>query len=234
MKIHKEGYKIILYSVIIYGLLAVLSWLAPWWFATVITAGMIFMIGFTFRFFRQPKRKRPDPDNMTIFAPADGEVVAIEEVYESEYFKDERIQVSIFMSIWNVHMNWFPVGGEIVYFRHHHGKFLVAWHPKSSSENERTTTVVDAGNHKVLFRQIAGFVARRIVNYAPKNDSAIQNANCGFIKFGSRVDLFLPLGSHINVKLGDLTVGTQTKVATLPPKSKCGASKSDNGDKQCN
>lgn len=221
MKIHKEGYKIILYSVIIYGTVGCLSWLIPWWWiATIISAGMLFMIGFTIRFFRQPSRAVPEEDNNLIYAPADGEVVAVEEVYESEYFKDERIQISIFMSIWNVHMNWFPVGGEVVYHRHHHGRFFVAWHPKSSTENERTTTVVDTGKNKILFRQIAGFVARRIVNYAPKSSVAVQNQNCGFIKFGSRVDVFLPLGSHVNVELGDLTVGTKTVIATLPKSKK--------------
>lgn len=218
MKIHKEGYKIILYSIVIYGAVALLSWLAPWWIAIVISSFMLCMIAFTFRFFRQPNRQIPAENNNLIYAPADGEVVAIEEVYESEYFKDERIQVSIFMSIWNVHMNWYPVGGEIAYHKHHHGSFLVAWHPKSSTENERTTTVVDTGNQKILFRQIAGFVARRIVNYAPKNRVAEQNQNCGFIKFGSRVDIFLPLGSHVNVSIGDFTTGTQTVVATLPKK----------------
>lgn len=232
MKIHKEGYRIILVSIIVYGLLACFSWFAPIWISVAVSSVMLFMIGFTIRFFREPRRVCPQFDRFKIYAPADGEVVAVEEVYEGEYFKDERIQVSIFMSIWNVHMNWHPVGGEIVYYKHHAGRFFVAWHPKSSTENERTTTVVDGGNYKVMFRQIAGFVARRIVNYASCNNQAVQGKNCGFIKFGSRVDLFLPLGSHVNVQIGDLTVGTHTVIATLPKKR--ATSSSDNeSDEGC-
>lgn len=123
-----------------------------------------------------------------VFA-ADGTIVALEEVEEKEYFKDNRIVVSVFMSIWNVHINWFPVSGTVDYFRHHHGLFLVAWHPKSSEDNERTTTVVDMGGQKIMFRQIAGMVARRIVSYARVGHRVEQNSQCGFIKFGSRVDL---------------------------------------------
>ena len=138
-----------------------------------------------------------------------------EEVEEKEYFKDNRIVVSVFMSIWNVHINWFPVSGTVDYFRHHHGLFLVAWHPKSSEDNERTTTVVDMGGQKIMFRQIAGMVARRIVSYARVGHRVEQNSQCGFIKFGSRVDLFLPLDADIRVKLGDKVVGTQTLIARL-------------------
>ena len=150
-----------------------------------------------------------------VFSPADGKIVALEEVDENEYFQGKRIVVSVFMSIWNVHINWFPVAGRIDYFRHHHGLFLVAWHPKSSEDNERTTTVVDMGGEKIMFRQIAGLVARRIVSYARVGHQVEQNTQCGFIKFGSRVDIFLPLDADIRVKLGDKVVGTQTLIARL-------------------
>lgn len=148
-------------------------------------------------------------------APADGTVVVVEEVTENEYFNDRRLLVSVFMSLSNVHINWFPVGGRIEYFRHHQGRFLVAWHPKSSEENERTTTVVDMGGCKVLFRQIAGLIARRIVSYARVGEVAGQNTQCGFIKFGSRVDVYLPLGTEVLVKLGDKVTGSQTPIARL-------------------
>lgn len=218
MKIHKEGRKIILTNAIVTITIALCAYafIAQWWLWIPIVAVMLFLACFTVWFFRQPNRKPANQDLTTIFAPADGEIVAIEEVYESEYFKDERIQVSIFMSIWNVHMNWYPTGGDVKYFKYHPGRFLVAWHPKSSSDNERTTTVIDNGTHQILFRQIAGFVARRIVNYSNQGEIAIQNKNFGFIKFGSRVDIFLPLGTHVNVKIGDLTTGTQTPIAKLP------------------
>lgn len=217
MKIHKEGYKIIARSSIIFALIITAALFTLSHLATIIICGALLLQWlFIVRFFRQPKRVAPQQDNSIIYAPADGEVVAIEVVYEDEFFKDERIQVSIFMSVWNVHMNWYPIAGEIEYHKHHHGKFLVAWHPKSSTENERTTTVINTGKHQILFRQIAGFVARRIVSYAPSKTKILQNENCGFIKFGSRVDMFLPLGTHVNVKVGDYTTGTKTIVANLP------------------
>ena len=144
--------------------------------------------------------------------------VNVGEVEENEYFHDTRIVVSVFMSIWNVHVNWFPVSGTVDYFRHHHGMFMVAWHPKSSEDNERTTTVIDMGGQKILFRQIAGLVARRIVSYARVGGRAEQNTQCGFIKFGSRVDLFLPTDADVQVRLGDKVVGTQTLIARLKKK----------------
>lgn len=218
MKIHKEGLKIVTITAVIVSVLNVIVWVAVpvWWWAVVPSAVLLFVGLWTVWFFRVPNRTPAPEEQYTIYAPADGEVVTIEQVYESEYFKDERIQVSIFMSIWNVHMNWFPTAGQIKYFRHHHGKFLVAWHPKSSTDNERTTTVVESpSGHPIMFRQIAGFVARRIVNYSKEGETATQNANFGFIKFGSRVDIFLPLGTHINVEIGDDTVGTKTPIAQL-------------------
>ena len=152
-----------------------------------------------------------------MLAPADGTIVAIEEVYEDEILSEKRIQVSIFMSIWNIHINWYPVAGLVEYFRHHPGRFLVAWHPKSSTDNERTTTVVRTPvGHRILFRQIAGFVARRIVSYSHDGLEAKRGRECGFIKFGSRVDVFLPVGSDVHVGLGDKTVGMRTLIARMP------------------
>jgi phosphatidylserine decarboxylase len=147
----------------------------------------------------------------TILCPADGKVVVIEETEENEYFHDRRLQVSIFMSPINVHVNRNPISGIISYFKYHPGKFLVAWHPKSSTDNERTTVVVkNANGVEVLFRQIAGALARRIVWYVKENDNVTQGSEFGFIKFGSRVDLFLPLGTEINVNIGDKVVGGKT------------------------
>ncbi|MDD3108484.1 MAG: phosphatidylserine decarboxylase family protein [Alistipes sp.] len=215
MKIHKEGRAIILWALLIAGALSAISALvlpAP---GAWILSSIAFAVAlFTLIFFRVPHRVLQQEEGV-VFAPADGTVVALEEVRENEYFQDQRIVVSIFMSIWNVHINWFPVSGEVDYFRHHHGRFLVAWHPKSSEDNERTTTVVDMGTEKILFRQIAGMVARRIVSYARVGHTAKQNTQCGFIKFGSRVDLFLPVDAQIHVKLGDKVVGTQTRIAHL-------------------
>lgn len=223
MKIHREGRESILSALALvivswsqvvmhecfslWGLRMFTVWLVLAVVSTVYTAFLLY-------FFRVPRRgAATDPDR--VFAPADGRVVAVEEVMENEYFKDRRIQVSIFMSVWNVHVNWFPAGGRIDYFRHHNGGFRVAWHPKSSEENERTTVVVDTGREKILFRQIAGIVARRIVSYAAEGGTAAQNTECGIIKFGSRVDIFLPPDSEIKVKLGDRTEGTRTVIARL-------------------
>ena len=151
-----------------------------------------------------------------ILAPADGKIVVIEETEEPEYFKDRRLQVSIFMNIFNVHINWFPVNGVIKYFKYHKGNFAAAYLPKSSTENERTTIVIECNNGKtVLMRQIAGAMAKRIVSYAPVGGQARQDQHAGFIKFGSRVDLFLPLGTQIEVKLGQKTTGSQTIIGTF-------------------
>jgi len=220
MRIHKEGYRIITIAASTLLILAVvlLYWL-PNYLGIPLAILLIWEVFFIIRFFRVPRRDLPKDDNQTIYSPADGTIVAIEEVFEGEYLNEPRIQVSIFMSIWNVHINWFPVGGTIEYFRKHDGRFLVAWHPKSSTENERATTVVDTGSHKILFRQIAGFIARRIVSYSAERigHQVGQNTQCGFIKFGSRVDIFLPLDSQIIVNLGDKVVGIQTPLAVLPP-----------------
>lgn len=215
MRIHKEGTSIILCSALISAGITVAAFLllpepTAWIVAIVIWGFTLFITSF----FRSPNRVMKT-DAGAVFSPADGKIVALEEVDENEYFQGKRIVVSVFMSIWNVHVNWFPVAGRIDYFRHHHGLFLVAWHPKSSEDNERTTTVVDMGGEKIMFRQIAGLVARRIVSYARVGHHVEQNTQCGFIKFGSRVDIFLPLDADIQVKLGDKVVGTQTLIARL-------------------
>ena len=170
---------------------------------------------FIIRFFRKPKRPLIVDEN-TIYAPADGTVLVIEETEENEYFKDKRIQISIFMSVWNIHINWFPISGIIKYFKYHPGKFLIARLPKSSTENERTTVVIeDKSKRQILVRQIAGVIARRIISYAKEGKEVGQNSELGFIRFGSRVDVFLPLDAKVNVKLGDKTKGTQTIIATI-------------------
>ncbi len=215
MRIHKEGTSIILCSALISAGITVAAFLLlpepTAWIVAIIVWGFTLFIT---SFFRSPNRVMRT-DAGAVFSPADGKIVALEEVDENEYFQGKRIVVSVFMSIWNVHVNWFPVAGKVDYFRHHHGLFLVAWHPKSSEDNERTTTVVDMGGEKIMFRQIAGLVARRIVSYARVGHHVEQNTQCGFIKFGSRVDIFLPLDADIRVKLGDKVVGTQTLIARL-------------------
>lgn len=215
MRIHKEGTSIILCSALISAGITVAAFLllpeSTAWIVAIVVWGFTLFIT---SFFRSPNRVMRT-DAGAVFSPADGKIVALEEVDENEYFQGKRIVVSVFMSIWNVHVNWFPVAGRVDYFRHHHGLFLVAWHPKSSEDNERTTTVVDMGGEKIMFRQIAGLVARRIVSYARVGHRVEQNTQCGFIKFGSRVDIFLPLDADIRVKLGDKVVGTQTLIARL-------------------
>lgn len=218
--LHREGRRIITTSILI-ALVAALAAVRflPLWLSAAIVVFMLLKVLFVCRFFRIPVRRTAldCTDDACVLAPADGQVVAIEEVFESEILSEPRIQVSIFMSIWNIHINWYPVGGIIEYFRHHPGRFLVAWHPKSSTDNERTTTVVRTPQgHRVLFRQIAGFVARRIVSYACVGGAVKRGQECGFIKFGSRVDIFLPLGSEVCVQLNEKTTGQRTVLARLP------------------
>ncbi len=220
MKLANEGRSIILYTLAIAVLVTAVAsyeahrgmpdWVA--WLLVVICWGLLFCV---MLFFREPTRRRRLQDPDLVFSSADGKVVVVEEVYEGEYLKCRCIQVSVFMSLTNVHANWYPVGGRVVYRNKHEGRFFVAWHPKSSEENERTTTVVDTGHEQILFRQIAGLVARRIVNYAEVGHQAEQTAKYGFIKFGSRIDIFLPLGSEVLVGLGDKVVGGQTPLARL-------------------
>ncbi|MCX6190224.1 MAG: phosphatidylserine decarboxylase family protein [Bacteroidetes bacterium] len=215
MFLHKEGYPTILISI---GTLTLLCYgthlVAPEWLfkAGVLISIALFVI--VLQFFRNPLRSTQSTANQ-IIAPADGKVVVIEEVEETEYFKDKRIQVSIFMSPFNVHVNRYPIGGDVDYAKYHPGKYLVAWHPKSSTENERTTIVVKNNGKAVLFRQIAGALARRIVMYSKTGDKAIAGGEMGFIKFGSRVDLFLPLGTKINVSLQQVVRGGETIIADL-------------------
>lgn len=215
MKIHREGYGIIRNSAAIIIALSGVSFLiTDAWIAVIFSGLLLILLLLIIRFFRVPDRKPVSSEGL-IFAPADGTVVVIEQTDETEYLNEKRIQVSIFMSIWNVHINWFAAGGRIEYFKHHNGSFNVAWHPKSSEENERTTTVIDTGHEKILFRQVAGFLARRIVSYAKVGKTVAQNSQCGFIKFGSRVDIFLPLDAEILIDLEEKVVGTQTAIARL-------------------
>lgn len=181
---------------------------------TILAASSIFYF-LTLNFFRNPKRE-VIVDNNTIIAPADGKIVVIEETFEPEYLKENRIQVSIFMNVFNVHINWYPINGIVKFFKHHSGRFLAAYLPKSSTENERTTLVIE--NEKgtsILMRQIAGAMARRIVSYAKEGENVKQDQHAGFIKFGSRVDLFLPLNTKINVELNQKVKGSQTIIGTF-------------------
>ena len=217
MKFHKEGYTSLAIVVLF---VFVINALADYYDASVYVKWFLYALsGFLLitilQFFRSPI-KRITPDEQIVLCPADGKVVVIEETEETEYFKDRRIQVSIFMSPVNVHVNRNPISGVVSYFKYHPGKFLVAWHPKSSTDNERTTVVVKNGaNVEVLFRQIAGALARRIVWYVKENDLVTQGAEFGFIKFGSRVDLFLPLGTEVSVNIGDKVVGGKTVIAKI-------------------
>jgi phosphatidylserine decarboxylase len=216
MTIHKEGYKIIAGSAIAYAVLTTLLYRylgseTIWFWILVLPLTVLLYL--VVQFFRLPSRtNRAAADELV--APCDGKVVVIEEVEEPEYFKGKRIQISIFMSPLNVHANWVPCEGKVKYSKYHKGLYLVAWHPKSSTENERTTLVIEHPNGKeVLFRQIAGAVARRIVCYSSAGDQVKRNDQFGFIKFGSRVDIFLPVGSTVKCKIGDITKGNETVIA---------------------
>ncbi|MCR9173681.1 MAG: phosphatidylserine decarboxylase family protein [bacterium] len=220
MKIHREGYTIILVAALIlsgiqvgnYFLYQSLEWL---WLFLLLSLGVLVMFFLIVQFFRIPKRD-PNFGPNDIVCPADGKVVVIEEVEESEYFNDKRIQISIFMSPLNVHQNCHPISGVTKYVKYHKGLFLVAWHPKSSTDNERTTIVTEhACGQKVLFRQIAGAVARRICYYVREDQNVTAAEEFGFIKFGSRVDLLLPLDARIDVKIGDIVQGRLTKIGEL-------------------
>lgn len=206
---HKEGFKIILitlFAVIGISLIAHYFVDIPWLKKLIQIVAFLFLIAIL-QFFRNPKRITPKNDQH-IIAPVDGKVVVIEEVFEKEYFKDKRLQVSIFMSPVNVHVTRYALGGKVTYSEYHPGKYLVAWHPKASEENERTTIVVDNPVFgEVLYRQIAGALAKRIVNYAKVGETVVQGEDAGFIKFGSRVDVFLPLGTKINVQLNQTVKG---------------------------
>lgn len=215
MKIHKEGYPTILLTIAVFTVLNLLIyWIWPhhqYIRNTFLIFSVIFFL-IILQFFRHPRRNILNDENK-IIAPADGKVVVIEEAVESEYFKEKRLQVSIFMSPVNVHVNRYPISGVISYLRYHPGLFLVAWHPKSSTDNERTTVVIDNGRFELLLRQIAGALAKRIVFYPKEGEEVEQGEELGFIKFGSRVDLFLPLGTKVNVELNQKVRGGETVIA---------------------
>lgn len=218
MTLHKEGTASILLVFVFVALLNTVGYFvwSQWAIANYLTwAVSAFLVVIILQFFRKPFRK-PVVQEGAIISPCDGKVVVIEEVEETEVLNEKRIQLSIFMSPLNVHINWFPVPGEVTYAKYHPGKYLVAWHPKSSTENERTTVVVKPQQHPaILFRQIAGALARRIVHYCKAGDTAAQGSEMGFIKFGSRVDVLLPLDANINVQIGDKVTGSQTVLATF-------------------
>ncbi|MFS4482179.1 phosphatidylserine decarboxylase family protein [Hyunsoonleella sp. 2307UL5-6] len=214
---HKEGHKIILFTLIIVVacFLLVDSFISVFWLRTLILITLLVFLILILQFFRNPKRHTQSNDAHVI-SPVDGKVVVIEEVFEKEYFNEKRLQVSVFMSPLNVHVTRYPISGKVLFSKYHPGKYLVAWHPKASEENERTTVVVENATYgKVLYRQIAGALAKRIVNYAKKDDAAKQGADSGFIKFGSRVDLFLPLDTTIKVKLNQKVRGGESIIAKV-------------------
>ncbi len=220
MKIHKEGFKI-LFVVSLFLLIIDLTgyFLLSFYAFVTISIILILWLAFLFRFFRVPHRQIASNEN-DIIAPADGTIVAIEEVFEDEFLQRKCIQVSTFMSIWNVHINWFSVAGIVKYYKYHPGNYLVAKHPKSSTMNERTTIVVERKDGVlILMRQIAGAVARRIVSYANVGKQVEQCSELGFIKFGSRVDLFLPTDAIIRVSLNQKVRGTQTIIAEIPTRN---------------
>lgn len=216
MKFHREGYPSLLLVLVFAIVLNSSIYLFLNDFQSIRIAGYIisaFLLLVILQFFRNPSRNFMAVDN-AIISPADGKVVVIEEVEETEYFHEKRLQVSVFMSPVNVHINRYPIGGIVKYFKYHPGLYLVAWHPKSSTENERTTIVVeDEKGRKVLFRQVAGALAKRIVFFNQEGYLAKQTEECGFIKFGSRVDLYLPLDVKLNVKLNEAVKGGITKIA---------------------
>ena len=217
MTIHKEGYKSILITAVLFAVINLasfyfISFTLPWlsWVIFILTLGLLLFI---MSFFRIPNRQLTVNAN-SIVCPADGKVVVIEEVFDEEYFKDKRLQLSVFMSPANVHVNRNPVSGEVVYNQYHKGKYLVAWHPKSSTENERHSVVIRNGKGEILVKQIAGALAKRIVNYLHVGQKVEQSTELGFIKFGSRVDLLLPVGTKVNVQLNEVVKGGVTVLAT--------------------
>ena len=214
---HKEGHKIIFttFIFVVACFLLIDNFIHEIWLQNTIYFLLLGVLILILQFFRNPKRKTVLNDTQVV-SPVDGKVVVIEEVFEKEYFNDKRLQVSVFMSPLNVHVTRYPIGGNVVFSKYHPGKYLVAWHPKASEENERTTVVVENQTYgKVLYRQIAGALAKRIVNYAKINNQAIQGSDSGFIKFGSRVDLFLPLNTKIKVQLNQKVRGGESIIAEI-------------------
>lgn len=221
VRIHHEGNGILIWGAVILLIINALVWFAlKSMIAVPITLAVISAITYLLavNFFRSPRRKFEGVRENVVVASVDGTVVALEEVYEPEILKEKAIQLSIFMTIFNVHANWAPVDGEVKYVAHHSGRFLSAYLPKSSTENERSTILIESrSGHKVLMRQVAGAIARRIVTYVEPGDETFIEDHLGFIKFGSRVDLYLPLNTEIKVKIGDKTTGGVTTVARLKP-----------------
>ena len=215
MHLHKEGYKTILVTILVLTLLCLIVWhFVPWWqLQIIIYLGLSVELIWTISFFRVPHRFVKLNED-TILSSADGEVVAVEEVVENEFFNDRRIMISVFMSPFNVHVNWYPISGKVIYTKYHKGKYLAAYNPKSSTNNERNTIVVENSNEKaVLLRQIAGVMARRIISYARKDDAVMQGDEFGIIRFGSRVDFFIPIDAKVNVKIGDKVNAQKTILA---------------------
>ena len=211
---HKEGSKLIFITLLlVVGIIFLAdAFVSIEWLRTLLFVFAIAILVLVLQFFRNPTRVADNSDNH-ILAPVDGKVVVIEEVYEPEYFKDKRLMVSIFMSPINVHVTRYALNGIVKYSKYHPGKYLVAWHPKASEENERTTVVINNRVYgEVMYRQIAGALARRIVNYAQEGMRVVQGKDAGFIKFGSRVDLYLPLGTEVNVKIGEKAIGNKTVI----------------------
>ena len=218
-RIHREGTEILLLGLLVLGLAGFLLWYyLPQCFVlnTVLTTGIVILYLLMVNFFRSPKRIFPGDVENVIVAPADGKVVVIEKVYEPDHFKDERLQVSIFMSPMNVHANWYPVDGVVKRSEHQSGKYHRAWLPKASTENERSLVVIETEDgREILVRQIAGAMARRIVTYAKAGEECFIDQHMGFIKFGSRVDLYLPLDVELKIELNQKTVGNETVIATF-------------------
>ena len=214
-RIHREGYSLLAISaIVLIALNFAINQLLPIAFWPVFFLSLI-LYAIILQFFRNPVRSIEVTDNHLVYAPADGKVCVIEETIENEYFKGKRLQVSIFMSPFNVHVNRNPVSGKVQYFRYHKGKYLVAWHPKSSTENERTTVVYSMGNAEILMRQIAGALAKRIKWYIKEGQEVKQGGEMGFIKFGSRVDLYLPLDAKVEVKMDEMVKGNKTIIAKI-------------------
>jgi phosphatidylserine decarboxylase len=215
MFLHREGNNTIGFTFLFLAIINLLfvTYIPSWALAIFFISLILFSL--VVQFFRNPTREIPVMDNSIVYAPADGKVVVIEEVDEPEYFKERRLQVSVFMNPLNVHVNRNGIGGIVKYYQYHAGEYLVAWHPKASTENERTTTVISNGKQEVLFRQIAGALAKRITNYVKVGQEVVQGEDMGFIKFGSRVDIFLPLDAKIECKIGDTAKGNQTIIARI-------------------
>lgn len=216
MKFHKQGYPTLLLTLILSAILIFgTQKIGPHWLYIFAIALSAFLLIVVLQFFRDPSRKKPTIDDKKVYTPADGKVVVIEKTYEEEYLKEECWQVSVFMSPLNVHINRNPVSGIVEYLKYHAGKYLVAWHPKSSTENERFTTVYKTAHGKVLIRQIAGALARRIVNDLKEGEEVQQTEEMGFIKFGSRVDIFLPLSAKIEVEMDQVVRSPMDVIALL-------------------